>query len=44
MAIKLNNATKRYGSEFALNDVTLHFKPGEFTGYLDQMVAGNRLH
>lgn len=40
MTIKLNNVTKRYGSEYALNDVTLQFQPGKIYGLLGPNGSG----
>ena len=43
MAIQLSNVTKKYGSEYALNNVTLHFNPGKFMGCSVRMAVVNRL-
>ena len=40
MAIKFSNVTKKYGSEFALNDVTLHFQSGKIYGLLGPNGSG----
>lgn len=40
MSIELNGVTKRYGSEKALNDVTLHFEPGKIYGLLGPNGSG----
>jgi ABC-2 type transport system ATP-binding protein len=40
MAIRLNNVTKKYGSEKALDNVTLHFQPGKIYGLLGPNGSG----
>ncbi|MBS4179314.1 ABC transporter ATP-binding protein [Lederbergia citrea] len=40
MAIRLNNVTKKYGSEFALNNVTIDFQPGKIYGLLGPNGSG----
>ena len=40
MAIKFSNVTKKYGSEFELNDVTLHFQSGKIYGLLGPNGSG----
>lgn len=40
MTIKLNDVTKKYGAEKALNSVTLHFEPGKIYGLLGPNGSG----
>lgn len=40
MPIRLDNVTKRYGAEYALNNVTLQFQPGKIYGLLGPNGSG----